>query len=131
MTRFDKSTHYITETTVFSRLEAIKPKSIRRPLSFPRTSPKFASSTPLEVANEAQNLDNPILGDISAVRLGTNKRKRKAGQRRCNRARTFRKQLCGPGSHPRARSFGKSSDSGNATRRLSSASSLCAALEVH
>jgi hypothetical protein len=86
MTRFDKPTHYLTETTVFSRLEAIKPQSIRRPLSFLRTSPKFASSTRLEVENEAQNLDNPILGDNSAVRLGANKRKRKAGQRRSNRA---------------------------------------------
>ena len=75
----------MTETMVFSRLEAIKPKSIRRPLSFLLTSPKFASSTPLEVAIEAQNFDNPVLGDISAVRLGTNKRKRKAGQRRSNR----------------------------------------------
>jgi hypothetical protein len=75
---------YITETTVFNRLEAIKPKSSRRPLSFLKTSPKFASSTRLEVANEVQNLDNLILGDNSAVRLGTNKRKRKVGQRRNN-----------------------------------------------
>ncbi len=34
------------------------------------------------------------------------------------------------GSHVRTRDFGASSDSDHATRRLSSASSLCAALEV-
>src|SRR5216684_3992298 len=130
MTRFDKSTHYITETTVFSRLEAIKPQSRRRPLSFLLTSPKFASSTRLEVANEAQNLDNPSLGDNSAGRLGTNKHESKVGQRGSDLARTFRKQLHRPGSHVRTRDFGASSDSDHATRRLSSASSLCAALEV-
>src|SRR5713226_10030945 len=131
MTRFDKSTHYLTETTVFNRLEAIKPQSSRSPLSFLRTSPKFASSTRLEVANEAQKLDNPILDDISAGRLGTNNHEPKVGQRRRDRAWTFRKQLRSPGSHVRTRDFGASSDSGHATRRLSSASSLCAALEVY
>jgi len=55
-------------------------------LSFLLTNLKFASSTPLEVANEAQDLDNPILGDIGAVRLGTNKRELKIGQHRRNRA---------------------------------------------
>ncbi|PYU54148.1 MAG: hypothetical protein DMG55_32485 [Acidobacteria bacterium] len=49
-------------------------------MSFLLSSPKFASSTPLEVANEAQTLDNPILGDNSAGRLGTNKHEPKVGQ---------------------------------------------------
>src|SRR6266852_8861651 len=106
MTRFDKSTHYITETTVFSRLEAIKPQSIRRPLSFLRTNPKFASSTRLEVANEAQNLDNRILADNCAVRVGANKHGPKAGQRRTNLACTFREQLHGHRSDARTGSFG-------------------------
>ena len=75
----------MTETTVFNCLGAIKLLLSRGPLRFLLTSPKFASSTPLEVAIEAQNLHHPVLGDISAVRLGTNKRKRKASHRRSNR----------------------------------------------
>jgi len=55
-------------------------------LSFLRTSPKFASSKRLEVANEVQNLDNPILGDNSAGRLGANKHESKVGQRGSNLA---------------------------------------------
>ncbi len=49
----------MTETTIFSCLEAIKTQSLRCPWSFLLTSPKFASSTRLEVANEAQNSDDP------------------------------------------------------------------------
>jgi hypothetical protein len=53
-------------------------------MSFLLTIPKFASSTRLEVANEAQNSDDPILGDDSAVRLGANKHEAKVGHRRSN-----------------------------------------------
>ena len=73
--------HQVTEITAFECLEAIEPQSSRRPLSFLLVSPKFASSTRLEVANEAENLDNSIVSDYSAVRLGTNKHEPKVGQR--------------------------------------------------
>jgi hypothetical protein len=65
----------VAETKKLNCLEAIKAQSSRSPLSFLRSSPKFAFSTRLEVPNAATDLDSPILTGYSAGQLGANKPK--------------------------------------------------------
>jgi hypothetical protein len=52
--------------------DAIIPQSSRRPLSYLKTNPNFASSTSLEVANEGWNLQCSYSLRASANQLGTN-----------------------------------------------------------
>src|SRR6266852_8355156 len=118
------------ETRIFSCLEAFKQQSSPRPLSFLKTSPKFASSAPLEVADETRDFDSTSTFCISSVRMGTNKWSLERGQPRRNSARTFTKRLLGDWGDPAARDIVAGSDSGYERRNSPTANRLRASLEV-
>src|SRR5882762_4657312 len=89
------------ETRIFSCLEAIKPQSSPRPLSFLKTSPKFASSAPLEVADETRDFDSTSTFCVSFVRMGTNNWSLERGQPRRSSTRTFTNGYSVIGATPR------------------------------
>src|SRR6266436_877895 len=118
------------ETRIFSCLEAIKPESSPRPLSFLNTSPKFTSSAPLEVADETRDFDSTSTFRVSLVRMGTNNWSLERGQPRRSSTRTFTKRLLGDWGDPAARDIVAGSDSDHERRNSPTANRLRASLEV-